>query len=87
MASRSQILRLLRTRPRTNRELQELCVDHGGGIARTMSRLIHDGLADRIDGQAGRGTKALYALPPRCVNAHDRCAGSEPCPYCERPGT
>jgi hypothetical protein len=22
-------------------------------------------------------------LKVKCVNAHDRCAGSAPCPYCE----
>lgn len=61
MASKVQILRLLKARPRTNAELQDACVDHGGSIARTMSKLIHAGLASRIDG-GGRGRKAVYAL-------------------------
>lgn len=62
MANRQQILRLLKARPRTNAELQELCVDHSGGIARTMAVLIADGRVRRIDGHVGRGTRATYAL-------------------------
>lgn len=61
MASKVQILRLLKARPRTNAELQDACVDHGGSIARTMSKLIHAGVAQRVDG-GGRGQKAVYAL-------------------------
>lgn len=61
MASTRQILRLLAQRPRTNAELQELCVDHSGGIARTMAKLIAAGKAKRIT-QAGRGHKATYAI-------------------------
>jgi predicted HTH transcriptional regulator len=56
-----QILRLIAARPRTNAELQELCIDHSGGIARTMSKLIAKGHAKRIDGGSGRGSIAIYA--------------------------
>lgn len=62
MASKVQILRLLKARPRTNAELQHLCFDHGGSIARATSKLIHAGLVARVDGKTGRGTKAIYAL-------------------------
>jgi hypothetical protein len=87
MATKAQILRLLAKAPRTNAELQHLCCDHGAGIARTMSKLIRDDEADNIAPVKGRGHPALYALPARCVNAHDRCYGGAggPCPYCERP--
>ncbi len=62
MASHFQILRLIAERPRTNIELQHLCCDHGGSIARAMSKLIAAGKAARIDGGSGRGSRATYAL-------------------------
>jgi hypothetical protein len=60
MARKAQILRLLAVKPRTNAELQELCVDHGGSIARTMSQLIYAGKA-RIIAGGGRGHPCTYA--------------------------
>ena len=62
MAGFTHILRLLTEKPRTNAELQHLCLDHSGGIARTLSKLLNDGRAIRIDGRAGRGRKAVYAI-------------------------
>lgn len=62
MALTGQIMRLLGVRPRTNIELQELCCEHAGGIARTVSKLIHRGRVIRIDGKTGRGNKATYAI-------------------------
>lgn len=61
MANKHHLLHLLAVRPRTNAELQELCVDHSGAIARDMSKLIHDG--DVVNLVGGKGRKALYALP------------------------
>lgn len=60
--SRHLILSRLRRGPATNEQLQEIACDHSGGIARTMSKLMHQGLAHRIDGKRGRGTRALYAI-------------------------
>lgn len=62
MAQQAHLLRLLAARPRTNAELQELCVDHGGAIARDMAKLIRRGDARRIDGGKGRGSRAIYAI-------------------------
>ncbi len=64
MPSKRHILRLLAERPRTNRELQDLCCDHAGAIARDMSKLIAAGRARRIDG-GGRGHPATYAIGER----------------------
>jgi hypothetical protein len=61
MAGKAQIRRLLAAKPRTNAELQHLCVDHGGSIARTMSKLIAEGRA-RIIAGGGRGHPATYAI-------------------------
>ena len=60
MAGKAQILRLLAVKPRTNAELQELCVDHGGSIARTMAKLIAEGKA-HVTAGGGRGHPATYA--------------------------
>jgi predicted HTH transcriptional regulator len=60
MARKAQILRLLAVKPRTNAELQELCVDHSAGICRTMSKLIAQGKA-RIIAGGGRGHPCTYA--------------------------
>ena len=62
MAAYAHVLRLLAVKPRTNAELQELCVDHGAGIARTMSELRRRGKVRRIDGGSGRGSIATYAI-------------------------
>ena len=54
---------VLRSGPKSNRELQYLCVDHGGSIARSCAQLARRGLIKRIDGlKPGRGRRAIYAL-------------------------
>lgn len=60
--SQSAILRRLSEGPATNRELQEACFDHAGGIARDCMALRHQGRIVRIDGKSGRGKEATYAL-------------------------
>jgi len=58
-----KILSALRSGPKSNRELQDLCCDHGGGIARNCAKLTRQGLIKRIDGLSpGRGRRAIYAL-------------------------
>jgi len=60
--STAAILRALRQGPATNAQLQELLCDHGGAIARDCRKLIDRGQVRRIDGYAGRGRAATYAL-------------------------
>ena len=62
MAGRQAILRRLRKGPATNAQLQEACLDHSGGIARTISQMRALGLVRRVDGGSGRGSRAIYAL-------------------------
>jgi hypothetical protein len=62
MSGPCDILRELRSGPKTNAELQEATYDHAGSVSRYAARLIASGRVKRIDGAAGRGTKAIYAL-------------------------
>lgn len=62
MSGLRDTLAALSAGPLTNAELQELTCDHSGGVARNMAKLIATGRAKRIDGGAGRGSRALYAL-------------------------
>jgi hypothetical protein len=48
--------------PLRTAQLVEMTCDHGGGVARNMAKLIEQGRVRRIDGGAGRGSIALYAL-------------------------
>jgi len=63
--STAAILRALREGPATNAQLQELLCDHGGAIARDCRRLIERSQVRRVDGAAGRGRAATYALAER----------------------
>jgi hypothetical protein len=65
--SRLAILRRLKDGPATNRQLQEVCCDHGGAIARDCADLMKSGRVVRIDGRRGRGAgkEATYALRER----------------------
>jgi predicted HTH transcriptional regulator len=57
-----EIMRALRSGPMTNAQLQEATCDHSGSISRYMAALIKRGKARRVDGQTGRGTRAIYGL-------------------------
>lgn len=63
--AQTALIHALRSGPKTNAELADLTCDHGGGVSRSMAKLIADGRAKRIDGNQGRGSIALYALAGR----------------------
>jgi len=56
------ILSALRSGPCTNAQLQDAVCDHGGAVSRDCAKLIHAGRVVRVDGGAGRGSTATYAL-------------------------
>lgn len=64
MSGQREIVAALRTGPKTNRELQELTFDHGGGVARSCAELRKRGRVTRVDPDRGRGrgSRAVYAL-------------------------
>ena len=62
MSGTRAILAALRDGPKTNRELQDLTCDHSGSVARNCVQLRDLGLVIRVDGNQGRGTRAIYAL-------------------------
>lgn len=64
MSGPLDILAVLATGPKTNRELAEATYDHNGSVARTMAKLIASGRAVRIN-EGGRGAPAIYALPEK----------------------
>lgn len=63
MSGPLDIMRALRLYgPMNARELADETCDSSGSVARYMAKLLARGAAVRIDGQRGRGTKAIYAL-------------------------
>lgn len=64
MAGQRELIKALKSGPKTAKELAEITYDESASVSRYMGKIIRSGRAERVDGKSGPGNYATYDLTP-----------------------